>query len=218
MKYYQRPLRLSVRCAGQRVALSAHPQELVYDFVRRILSSVDLPEKVLVEVRDDEGRAVNMDVLAGEAFTDGDVLYILIGMADGQLQCTHRRFVPLVNGEPPSPRTPDTVQANGATENAIRDATMIATGQILTHGATVSTAGSVLGALGATAGTGTAISTLSGAAKTTSTLAWIGNATGFGLGMAGGSLILGGVDVAGCALTAYGAYGIYKGFRDKRRP
>ena len=58
-----------------------------------------------------------------------------------------------------------------------------------------------------TAGTGTAISALSGAALTKATLAWLGGgalATG-GLGVAGGAIVLGAVGVAG----AYGAKKLY---------
>ncbi|MCZ6156424.1 hypothetical protein O6B72_06295 [Campylobacter ureolyticus] len=57
----------------------------------------------------------------------------------------------------------------------------------------------------ATASTGTAISTLSGAAATNATLAWLGGgslASG-GLGMAGGTMVLGGL-VAGPALAVAG--------------
>ena len=58
-----------------------------------------------------------------------------------------------------------------------------------------------------TASTGTAISTLSGAAATKATLAWLGGgalAAG-GLGVAGGTVVLGGVAFAG----AYGAKKLY---------
>lgn len=57
----------------------------------------------------------------------------------------------------------------------------------------------------ATASTGTAISSLSGAAATNATLAWLGGgslATG-GFGMAGGMMVLGGI-VAGPALAIFG--------------
>ena len=58
-----------------------------------------------------------------------------------------------------------------------------------------------------TASTGTAISTLSGAAATKATLAWLGGgalATG-GLGIAGGAVVLGVIGVGG----AYGAKKLY---------
>ena len=59
-----------------------------------------------------------------------------------------------------------------------------------------------------TASTGTAISTLSGAAATKATLAWLGGgaiAAG-GLGIAGGAVVLGVVGVGG----AYGAKKLYE--------
>lgn len=57
----------------------------------------------------------------------------------------------------------------------------------------------------ASAGTGTAISTLSGAAATNATLAWLGGGTlaAGGAGMAGGMMVLGGL-VAGPALAIFG--------------
>lgn len=57
----------------------------------------------------------------------------------------------------------------------------------------------------ATAGTGTAISTLSGVAATNATLAWLGGGTlaAGGYGMAGGMIVLGGI-VAGPALAIFG--------------
>ncbi|MDX5630667.1 MULTISPECIES: hypothetical protein [Brenneria] len=57
----------------------------------------------------------------------------------------------------------------------------------------------------ATAGTGTAISTLSGVAATNATLAWLGGGTlaAGGYGMAGGMMVLGGI-VAGPALAIFG--------------
>lgn len=57
----------------------------------------------------------------------------------------------------------------------------------------------------ATAGTGTAISSLSGAAATNATLAWLGGGTlaSGGYGMAGGMMVLGGI-VAGPALAIFG--------------
>ena len=68
-----------------------------------------------------------------------------------------------------------------------------------------------------TAGTGTAISALSGAALTKATLAWLGGgalATG-GLGVAGGAIVLGAVGVAG----AYGAKKLYdKATKNKGSP
>ena len=83
---------------------------------------------------------------------------------------------------------------------------------LLSSGATGATAGalSAFGAYSAatmfaTASTGTAISTLSGAAATNATLAFFGGgslATG-GLGMAGGTMVLGGL-VAGPALMVMG--------------
>lgn len=59
----------------------------------------------------------------------------------------------------------------------------------------------------ATAGTGTAISTLSGAAATNATLAWLGGGTlsAGGFGMAGGMMVLGGI-VAGPALAVCGMF------------
>lgn len=58
----------------------------------------------------------------------------------------------------------------------------------------------------ASAGTGTAISTLSGAAATKATLAWLGGGTlaSGGLGVAGGTLVLGTM-VAGPALLIFGS-------------
>lgn len=58
----------------------------------------------------------------------------------------------------------------------------------------------------ASAGTGTAISTLSGAAATNATLAWLGGGTlaSGGLGVAGGTMILG-VMAAGPALLIFGS-------------
>ncbi|GAB6178534.1 hypothetical protein JCM16814_34250 [Desulfobaculum senezii] len=58
----------------------------------------------------------------------------------------------------------------------------------------------------ASAGTGTAISTLSGAAATNATLAWIGGGTlsAGGLGVAGGTMVLGAM-VAGPALLIFGS-------------
>jgi hypothetical protein len=57
----------------------------------------------------------------------------------------------------------------------------------------------------ASAGTGTAISTLSGAAATNATLAWLGGgAIGTGLGVAGGAFVLGTL-VAGPALLIFGS-------------
>jgi len=57
----------------------------------------------------------------------------------------------------------------------------------------------------ASAGTGTAISTLSGAAATNATLAWLGGGTlaAGGAGVAGGLMVLGGL-VAGPALAVFG--------------
>lgn len=57
----------------------------------------------------------------------------------------------------------------------------------------------------ASAGTGTAISTLSGAAATNATLAWLGGGTlaAGGAGVAGGLIVLGGL-VAGPALAVFG--------------
>ncbi|RUP34389.1 MAG: hypothetical protein EKK45_03285 [Curvibacter sp.] len=57
----------------------------------------------------------------------------------------------------------------------------------------------------ASAGTGAAISTLSGAAATNATLAWLGGGTlaAGGYGMAGGMMVLGGI-VAGPALAIFG--------------
>lgn len=57
----------------------------------------------------------------------------------------------------------------------------------------------------ATAGTGTAISTLGGVAATNATLAWLGGGTlaAGGYGMAGGVMVLGGI-VAGPALAIFG--------------
>ena len=57
----------------------------------------------------------------------------------------------------------------------------------------------------ATSGTGAAISTLSGAAATNATLAWLGGGTlaAGGAGMAGGLMVLGGL-VAGPALAVFG--------------
>jgi len=83
----------------------------------------------------------------------------------------------------------------------------------IASGAVAGTAGGALAAFGAygtaqalaVASTGTAISTLSGAAATNATLAFFGGgslATG-GLGMAGGSMVLGGL-VAGPALMVMG--------------
>jgi hypothetical protein len=58
----------------------------------------------------------------------------------------------------------------------------------------------------ATAGTGTAIGTLSGAAATNATLAWLGGGTltSGGLGVAGGTMVLGAL-VAGPALAIFGS-------------
>lgn len=58
----------------------------------------------------------------------------------------------------------------------------------------------------ASASTGTAISTLSGAAATNATLAWFGGGalTSGGMGMAGGVMVLGGI-VAGPALAIFGS-------------
>lgn len=59
--------------------------------------------------------------------------------------------------------------------------------------------------IGVVAGTGTAIGTLSGVAATNATLAWLGGGSlaAGGMGMAGGTLILGGV-IAGPALAVMG--------------
>ncbi len=63
---------------------------------------------------------------------------------------------------------------------------------------------SIVGMIGATAGTGTAISGLSGAALTNATLAWIGGGTlaSGGGGMAAGTAVLAGISATGVGLIA----------------
>jgi len=65
---------------------------------------------------------------------------------------------------------------------------------------------SIVGMIGATAGTGTAISGLSGAALTNATLAWIGGGTlaSGGGGMAAGTAVLAGISATGVGLLAVG--------------
>ena len=65
---------------------------------------------------------------------------------------------------------------------------------------------SIAGIIGATAGTGTAISGLSGAALTNATLAWIGGGTlaSGGGGMAAGTAVLAGISATGVGLIAVG--------------
>lgn len=68
-----------------------------------------------------------------------------------------------------------------------------------------------------TAGTGTAISSLSGAAAANATLAWLGGGTlvAGGLGIAGGAIVVGAMGVVG----AYGAKKLYdKATKSKRPP
>jgi len=97
----------------------------------------------------------------------------------------------------------------------------IVSGFAIMAGANAGTAVMILGSMGASAGTGTAISALNGAAATNAALAWLGGGTlaSGGGGMAAGGAVVAAVSTAGIGIAVVGGLGLaYKVRKYANRP